>query len=376
MKRFALMYTRPGSYTRACLAALRSKYDVDVFAVEYPLSEKAPYTVSPLSGVAELACKTEFQDAAQLADRILKFGPDAVYISGWADKLYLAAAKIIRKSGVPVISGLDAQYKGTLRQQVATKLVPYLLKPSIDVMWAAGERQRYFAQRLGYRGMHCWEGLLCCDWAHFSLLSDTPSKRRPQFLFVGRYVEAKGLDVLVEAYRCYRSAVDDPWDLVCAGTGPQGWLFDDQPGVRDLGFVQPDEIPSLFHESSAIVLPSRHEPWGVVVQEAAAARLPLLCSDRVGAAVHLVRNFYNGFVTPADNAKALAFSMLSLSKATPAARAEMGERSFQLGQQYLPERWADTLIDGVARLRGGWEQVTGSRCSVSARKATGNGFGN
>lgn len=354
MKRFALMYTRPGSYTRACLDALRSKYGVEIFAVEYPLSEKAPYKVSPLHGVAELTCKTEFQNAAQLADRILKFEPDAVYISGWADKLYLAAAKLIRKSGIPVISGLDAQYKGTFRQQVATKLAPYLLKASIDVMWAAGERQRYFAQRLGYRGMHCWEGLLCCDWQHFASPDDEGrGERRRQFLFVGRYVEAKGLDVLVEAYRCYRSAVDDPWDLVCAGAGPQGKLFEHQPGVRDLGFVQPNEIPALFRESSAFVLPSRHEPWGVVVQEAAAARLPLLCSERVGAAVHLVRNYYNGFVTPAGDASALADCMQRISDATPEVRAEMGERSFQLGQQYLPERWADTLVNGVARLQGG-----------------------
>lgn len=353
MKRFALMYTRPGSYTRACLNALRSRYGVEIFAVDYPLSEKAPYKVSPLSGVAKLACKTEFEDAAQLADQILKFEPDAVYISGWADKLYLAAAKLIRKAGIPVISGLDAQYKGTFRQQVATKLAPYLLKPSIDVMWAAGERQRYFAQRLGYAGMHCWEGLLCCDWEHFSFSDgESLTERRPQFLFVGRYVEAKGLDVLIEAYRCYRAAVDEPWDLVCAGTGLQGKLFKDQLGVSDLGFVQPKEIPALFRESSAFVLPSRHEPWGVVVQEAAAARLPLLCSDRVGSAVHLVRNYYNGFVTPADDANALAEAMMRISEATPEARAEMGSRSFSLGQQYLPERWADTLVAGVESLKG------------------------
>lgn len=351
MKRFALMYTRPGSYTRACLEALRAKYGVEIFAVEYPLSEKAPYKVSPLSGVAALACKTEFRKASELADRIIKFNPDAVYISGWSDKLYMAAAKLLRGAGIPVISGLDAQYKGTLRQHVATRLAPYLLKPSIDVMWAAGERQRYFAQRLGYAGSKCWEGLLCCDWEHFALPEGDISERKRQFLFVGRYVVAKGLDTLLDAYRSYRASAEHPWDLVCAGAGPLGSVFEGQAGVRNLGFVQPDQLPELFRESSAFVLPSRHEPWGVVVQEAAASRMPIICSDRVGAAVHLVKNFYNGFVPPADDADSLADCMLRISKATPEKLVEMGERSFSLGQQYLPERWADTLVSGVERLK-------------------------
>ena len=43
-------------------------------------------------------------------------------------------------------------------------------------------------------------------------------------------------------------------------------------------------------ECGAFVLPSRKEPWGVVVQEAAAARMPVICSDSVGAGDHLVRH--------------------------------------------------------------------------------------
>lgn len=350
MKRFALMYTESGSYTRAWLKALVEKYGTDILAIEYPISPNAPYQVSPLDGVARSVSKTEFLNAKAIAEYIIDFEPEAVYISGWSDNDYLAAARILRKHHIPVISGLDAQYKGRLRQRVATLISPWLLHSAINVMWAAGERQRYFAQRLGYHGNYCWEGLLCCDWERFAL-KHSDVHRKPTFLFTGRYVDAKGIDVLLEGYTRYRGLTENPWELFCAGAGPKKSLLEGRYGVRDLGFVQPDILPSIFHESGAFVLPSRHEPWGVVVQEAAAARLPLICSDRVGSAVHLVKDSYNGYVAPAEDPDALADCMLRMSNALPAERTVMGDRSFSLGQQYLPERWVDTLVNGVARIK-------------------------
>lgn len=350
MRRFALLYTGAASYTRACVQALVDKYDTEVIAVDYAPSPHAPYPRSPLDGIGACLYRDDFTNPHELADRIAEFYPDVVYVSGWSDKLYLKAARLLREKGFLVVSGLDGQYHGSLKQRLAIVASPIYLKSAFDVMWVSGERQRYFAQRLGYIGNRCWEGLYCCDWERFHGAEGASRQRKKEFLYVGRYVDVKALDVLLAAYKIYRERVSKPWSLKCVGKGPLASLLAGQAGVFDAGFTQPEELPGILHESGAFVLPSRSEPWGVVVQEAAAAGLPIISSDSVGAAVHLVRHLYNGYMFPVGDVDFLAECLVAISTLTDAERSAMGERSSSLSRQYLPERWADTLVSGLKSL--------------------------
>src|SRR5699024_540616 len=106
-------------------------------------------------------------------------------------------ARHFKKQGVPVVAGCDTQWRGTWRQEVARRMARWYLHPSIDVLWVSGERQRQFANRLGFTGPRCWSGYYTCDWTRFAG-TKSPAERQQQFLYTGRYVEAKGLDVLVK----------------------------------------------------------------------------------------------------------------------------------------------------------------------------------
>ncbi len=187
----------------------------------------------------------------------------------------------------------------------------------------------------------------------------------PHFLFVGRYVPEKGLDTLAEAYRLYSDQVEQPWGLRCAGAGPMREALV-AAGAEDLGFVQPQDLPALMHSASAFVLPSRFEPWGVVAHEAAASGLPLILSDACGAAVHLLRNHFNGHLIPTGNARALAEAMVRMTQMPIARREAFGEASFQLSKQYTPERWAETLVAGLGGRRS---EVGGRRLGVGNLKS-------
>jgi glycosyltransferase involved in cell wall biosynthesis len=110
-----------------------------------------------------------------------------------------------------------------------------------------------------------------------------------------------------------------------------------------------------MQDASGFVLSSRHEPWGVVVQEAAASRLPLICSEACGAAVHFLQDGYNGFSFDTSNADHLAQCMVRLSELDPKKRKKMGERSYMLSKQFTPRRWADTLFEGVGHLCDGYQ---------------------
>ena len=119
--------------------------------------------------------------------------------------------------------------------------------------------------------------------------------------FAGRLVEAKGLDDLLAARRLRQFP-----DLVVAGVGPLEDRLRREPGVRLLGFQPRERLIDLFALAELTVVPSRFEPWGVVVNEALACRSPIVVSDAVGAAVDLVRDGVDGRVFPAGDHIALA----------------------------------------------------------------------
>ncbi|RMH39016.1 MAG: glycosyltransferase, partial [Gammaproteobacteria bacterium] len=239
-------------------------------------------------------------------------------------------------------------WTGSLRQRVASVVAPWYLHSAIDVLWVSGERQRQLARRLGYAGARCWSGYYACDWDRFADVYRRVGSARPRaFLYVGRYVPIKGLDILLTAYRQYRAQVTDPWPLICVGSGEQEVLLQGVEGVYNQGFVQPQDLPEQMAQASAFVLPSRREPWGVVVQEAAAAGMPLICSDVCGAAVHLLQDGYNGYLFESGNASHLSDCMGRVTEAPLAHWEAMSKRSHQLSAQYTPHRWADTLIQGV-----------------------------
>jgi len=348
VERIAVLYSRLSGYTAACFKALKEHFDVELLVYRWPSAQEAPFDSRHFDFIDVLRIKEE-QSADEIAAHVRAFNPQGILMSGWMDGEYLKAARRLRKHGIPVVAGCDTQWKGSPRQRVAQLIARWYLHSAIDALWVAGERQRQFAARLGFKGERCWSGYYSCDWPRFAA-AKSESERKPAFLFVGRYVEAKGIDLLVDAYRRYRADTSEPWDLVCAGAGPLEGLLDEEEGIINKGFVQPEALPDLMREAGAFVLPSQDEPWGVVIHEAAASGLPLLCSDACGAAVHLLQDGYNGWKFETGNVSHLKACMAQLSKLCSTALHNMGQRSHQLSKQYTPRQWSITFKRRVERL--------------------------
>lgn len=346
MKRVAVLFSRLSGYMSACFQALKKKHNLELLIIRIPPASNAPFNQNLFTHFDKIYDRTQLK-TTEIKEIVQNFNPDAIYVSGWFDRGYLQVARFMRKKGTFVVAGLDRQWNGTLRQNIARLISPFYLHSAYDAMWVAGERQRQYANRLGYRGSDCWSGVYACDWKQFShiyIQHESKIARNKSFLFVGRFIPEKGIDVLLKAYRRYRDIAEYPWELVCAGKGKLEPLIDREPGVINRGFVQPADLPYLMGNSGVFILPSRHEPWGIVLQEAAATGLPLLCSDACGASVHLLQDGYNGYIFETENVNQLADYMLHLSHIPPEQRKEMGQRSFDLSRQFTPERWADTFM--------------------------------
>lgn len=350
IERIAILHTNLSGYMAACQRRLKELYDVELVVFHWKASSDAPFSEKIYQHIDHSYTREE-KSVNEIEDIVLSFDPGAILIAGWTDRGYLQVAREVRKRGVPVVSNLDRQWQGRWKQQIARVIAPWYLWPAIDAMWVPGERQWEFAKRLGYTGKYCWHGMYACDWEAFAGSAESQRSRDRAFLFAGRYAAEKGVDTLIAAYRQYRNEVNDPWPLICAGAGEKVDLIQEEKGVKDKGFIQPDVLPDLFQQVSAFVLPSKKEPWGVVIQEAAASRLPLICSDACGATTHLLQNGYNGFRFESGSVEELTRCMMYMSQCTHAEREEMGNRSYGLSKQFTPDRWAETLMRGLAELR-------------------------
>lgn len=347
--RLLVLYTRLAGYTVACLRRLREVTGSDLLVFAWDPEGNAPFSSETIASLGNIR-RRDGKTAQAMLEAARAFRPDAVLVSGWQDRAYADMCRHFKREGIPVIASCDNQWVGNARQRLAMLAAPLHLHRFVDALWVPGERQRVFANALGYRAERCLEGFYACDVQAFGSTTEASRENHRAFLFVGRYVPEKGIDTLAAAYQVYRAAVADPWRLICAGSGP---LRDTLVGcgADDRGFVQPSELPRLMAQAGAFILPSLYEPWGVVLQEAAVARLPLIASRACGAAVHLLRDGWNGYAVESGCIDSLVDALVSMHEAGRAVREAMGAASSQLGAQYSPELWTQTLLRGARRLQ-------------------------
>jgi glycosyltransferase involved in cell wall biosynthesis len=158
---------------------------------------------------------------------------------------------------------------------------------------------------------------------------------RPVAAMAARLIEAKAPDDLISAWRLCTDPMPPETRpcLVVIGDGPlRPELERAAAGVETIrfaGFRNQTELPAFYALADLLVLPSRREPWGLVVNEAMNAGCAILASDRVGAARDLVREGVNGAIFPAGSVQALAEALRRLL-AEPERLAEMGRQSLAM----------------------------------------------
>jgi len=176
---------------------------------------------------------------------------------------------------------------------------------------------------------------------------------RYYFLASARFVPKKNLSRLLLAYARYKALREErSWKLVIVGDGPLWKSLHKQ--CRDLkldgdvsfpGFVQYGLLPAYYGLASAFVHVSVVEQWGLVVNEALAAGLPVLLSDRCGCAPELVSEGRNGFVFDPLDIENLAKLMARLSDHQDIG--VMGEVSQKIIDNWSPDRFAESMISAA-----------------------------
>jgi glycosyltransferase involved in cell wall biosynthesis len=171
------------------------------------------------------------------------------------------------------------------------------------------------------------------------------------FLFVGRLVHEKGIFDLLDAYHILPPELQRDVGLVYVGDGParatlQRRSKDVGGSVVLAGFAQRDRLAQFYALADAFIFPTHADAWGLVVNEAMACGLPVVCSDATGCAADLIRAETNGYIVTSHDVKGLSTAMAQLIVDND-LRLRMGKRSRQLIRNFSPKLCATGIANAV-----------------------------
>ncbi len=181
---------------------------------------------------------------------------------------------------------------------------------------------------------------------------------RPTFVYLGLLCRHKGIDVLLFAMREVLTSHPEA-RLEMAGRDQPGGFYEHMAerleishAVRFSGVVDATRIGGVLQSADVLVLPSRHDGWGVVLNEAASLGKALIASDACGAAHHVIEPEVNGFRFPAGDRSALRTAMLAYCR-NPGLARRHGAQSSRLFEEFTPERNALRLEEALESLQCG-----------------------
>jgi len=339
--KIVFLYTEIAGYFLGCVKELSKT--ADVLVVRWPVNKEAPFDFDHNLPITTLNRK-EFNDEA-LIQKVKEFNPTILICSGWVDKGYLKIVKSFKKK-IPCLLTLDNHWTGSLKQHIASCISPFYLKRMFTHAWVPGLPQKKFAEKLGFK-ISILLNFYCADTNLFnekfkSTFSKKKEKFPHRFLYVGRYVEHKGIFEMWKAFIELQEEQPNDWEMWCLGTGDEWNNKMEHEKIKHFGFVQPSEMQKYLEQSSVYILPSKFEPWGVTVQEFAVSGFPLLVSDAVGSKEKFLNE--NGLIFKSGDVNALKTVMKKMMELSQHELIEMGQSSHELGMSLTPEIWSQNLL--------------------------------
>lgn len=339
--KFLFLYTEIADYFLSCCLELAKIGEVHV--IRYPVNKEAPFRFDDTS-IVKLYNRNDFSfNQLQQFSKDLK--PDIIICSGWIDKEYLKLCKTYFKK-VPTVLTCDTHWRGDLKQIIATVLSRFTLLRIFSNTWVPGLAQKKYVEKLGFKEPQIYLGFYSCNFVKFNTAYIHTKKEKQaafprRFIYVGRYYEFKGLRELWQAFIQIQNEQPNDWELWCLGTGDLEPI--EHPKIKHFGFVQPTEFDKFIRETGVFVLPSRFEPWGVVVHEFASAGFPLLLSYAVGAKEQFLKVGENGYSFKENTVSDLKSALSKFMKLSDHDLVKMSLLSNELSKSITQEKWVETI---------------------------------
>ena len=269
---------------------------------------------------------------------------DVLLVHGYASATNLVAIGLSRLYGCPVLMRGDTRLEARHELRSWRSRLKRRLFRHIQGFVAVGTLNRNYYLAFGVEARKVFFSPFSVDNAFFRLEDEERVRARSRIrldlgigpgtvlgLFVAKLTPNKRPEDVVIAVRKARGRGLDI-ELAIIGTGVLEGPIQERVaaagdiGIHLLGFRNQSELPAVLAAADLLVLPSAGEAWGLVVNEAMAAGLPVVVSDEVGAGEDLVRERGTGIVYACGDVDALTDALIELGT-SPDTRRAMGARA-------------------------------------------------
>lgn len=300
------------------------------------------------------AWPADWRAGGRVCRRLEELGAVAVWQVGYAYPSHLRVLRWGRRRGVPVLLWGDSNIAGdraTGFKRLAKNTLMRRVVRTAAAITPCGKAGVAFFSRYGATPERTF---LCPAEPDYSLILSPEAARvsswrerlrldpaRVRLMCCARLVELKRYDAAIDAFAAIADERPNV-DLLIVGDGPmrEAWQARVPERLRTrvtwTGFVpDPADIAALYVHSHVLVHPGDYEAWGLVVLEAAAAGMALVCSTVVGAAADLLEDGVNGRFVPPGDARAVARALREITD--PATLERMRAASRELSLRFRTE---------------------------------------
>ena len=297
--------------------------------------------------------------------KLIKYSPDVIIIGGYhhpSSLLALSYARLFRKRVILWCESNKYDYRGNHPIKEAYKR--WFVRNCSGYI-AAGEASFEYLIYLGAAAGKIWIAPNAVDNDYFSRQCNKHRHTKEAFkqskgypdkllLYVGRLIDLKGILDLLKVFQIISSEqLDLGLLLIGSGRGQERYKeFCKMNNIKNVffeGFVHQEELPLYYAACDIFVLPTHSDPWGLVLNEAMACKLPVVSSDAAGAAQNLIVNGKNGYIFRKGDIYQLAAYLKEILK-DEQTRAKMGKASSDIINNYSPLKCAQGFIRAIREI--------------------------
>jgi glycosyltransferase involved in cell wall biosynthesis len=229
-----------------------------------------------------------------------------------------------------------------------------VLLQSSDAVLVNGSSGARYVERLGAQAKSIFHLPFVRDMNDFCSLPVTrESAMSHRLLYVGRLVANKGLSLFLAALarwkRRHPRRLDECWVV---GEGPLQHELEQSArsndlNVKFLGHVPFDELHRIYGSAGIFAFPTLGDTWGVVVNEALAAGLPVLGSRFSQAVEELVEDGVNGWTFRPDQSAEIDAALDRALNTPESALQQMRAAARARVERLTPEFAATRIIEAI-----------------------------
>ena len=304
--------------------------------------------------------KLQFSYHSDILIKINNLRPDVILTNGFGQWTFFALLyKIFHR--VKIVICYERTFHTERNAQWYRLIFRKLIARYIDAFSCNGSLSKRYTKSLGARENRITTGQMAADIHKISknvkninkaskTMRKSWNSKYIVFITVGRLIRPKGFQELLQAWHILEKRCPNKGTLILVGDGPERKELNrvvkklDLKNVRFAGYVNYDDITEYYAAADVLVMPTLEDNWSLVVPEAMACGLPVLCSCYNGCYPELIEPGGNGWVfDPLDEMD--TYNVLHRCLINRDRLAKMGGRSREIVSKYTPENAAKAILE-------------------------------